>query len=108
MGIFLSKSVSFNPSTNIPSLEGKVILVTGGNSGLGKESVLELSKHKPKEIWLAARQVDKANEAIEEIKNRGGDPARIKVVQLDLCRWNQSPKRQSQSEHRQIDSTCCY
>ncbi|BCR85350.1 oxidoreductase, short-chain dehydrogenase/reductase family [Aspergillus chevalieri] len=84
MGIFLSKSVSFNPSTNIPSLEGKVILVRGGNSGLGKESVLELSKHKPKEIWLAARQVDKANESIEEIKNRGGDPARIKVVQLDL------------------------
>ncbi|OIW33062.1 retinol dehydrogenase 12 [Coniochaeta ligniaria NRRL 30616] len=55
---------------DIPDLSGKVILVTGGNSGLGAESVLHLAKHKPSRIFLAARSEDKANAAIEEIKGK--------------------------------------
>jgi hypothetical protein len=30
MGILFSKSVAFQPEKDIPNLEGKVILVTGG------------------------------------------------------------------------------
>lgn len=39
MGLF---GKSFTPSTDIPDLSGKVILVTGGNTGLGKESILQV------------------------------------------------------------------
>ncbi|KAJ5249137.1 Short-chain dehydrogenase/reductase SDR [Penicillium chermesinum] len=51
---------SFKPERDIPSLEGKVILVTGGNVGLGKETVLQLAKHHPARIYLAARTESKA------------------------------------------------
>lgn len=43
-------SVSFDPATDIPSLEGRVILITGANSGLGKQASLELAKHQPRTI----------------------------------------------------------
>ncbi|KUI54772.1 Dehydrogenase/reductase SDR family member 13 [Cytospora mali] len=42
--------VSFDPAKDIPSLEGKVILSTGANEGIGKQSALELSKHNSEEI----------------------------------------------------------
>ncbi|KAK5128698.1 hypothetical protein LTR85_000031 [Meristemomyces frigidus] len=74
---------SFNPEKDIPSLSGKVILVTGGNTGLGKETVLQLAKHSPKEIFLAARTPSKAEAAIEEIK-KAVPNSNISFLQLDL------------------------
>lgn len=77
-----SGGVSFTAS-NIPSLEGKVILVTGGNIGLGKQSVLEFARHGAKEIWLASRSAEKADQAIQDIKKEVPD-ANIKPLSLDL------------------------
>ena len=76
--------VRFNPATDIPSLHGKVILVTGGNSGLGKQSVLELARHSPAMIWLAARGEARAQAAIDDIlKEVPG--ANLKPLDLDLA-----------------------
>lgn len=77
-----SGGVSFTAS-DIPSLEGKVILVTGGNIGLGKQSVLEFARHGAKEIWLASRSTEKADQAIQDIKKEVPD-ANIKPLSLDL------------------------
>lgn len=82
---FQSKSEPFEPDTDIPSLDGKVILVTGGNSGLGKQTVLELSKHNPREIWLAARSIPKAQQAIDDIKSQVPNAPPITPLQLDLA-----------------------
>lgn len=68
---------------DIPSLEGKVFIVTGGNSGLGKQSVLDLARHDPKEIWLTARTLEKADEAIKDVKTKVPD-ANIKPLAMDL------------------------
>ncbi|USP80367.1 hypothetical protein yc1106_07641 [Curvularia clavata] len=84
MGAFSSKGVHFNPDKDIPSLEGRVILVTGGNSGLGKQSILELAKHNPAEIWLGARNNSKAQEAIDDIKHQVPKAPPIKILQMDL------------------------
>lgn len=82
--LFCNKSVSFNPRDDIPSLEGKVVLVTGANIGLGKQAVLEFARHNPRQIWLAARNLDKARAALDEIKQQvPGAP--IKLLQLDLA-----------------------
>ncbi len=81
--MFWSKSPSFTPKNDIPSLAGKVVLVTGGNVGLGKQAVLEFARHEPRLIWLAARSVQKADAAAAEIKQQVPGAA-IQVVELDL------------------------
>ncbi|KAK0106789.1 hypothetical protein ONS95_003514 [Cadophora gregata] len=68
-GIIPRNVVSFNAETDIPALDGKIILVTGGNVGLGKQTILQLSKHNPKRIYLAARTESKAEAAIKEIQS---------------------------------------
>ncbi|KAJ5380111.1 uncharacterized protein N7496_002539 [Penicillium cataractarum] len=86
MGLF-SKSVSFSPAKDIPSLEGKVILVTGGNNGLGKQSLLAFAHHNPSEIWLAARNLSKASVAADEIK-RMVPKTSVRVLELDLASFH--------------------
>jgi len=76
--------MSFNPDKDIPDLSGKVILVTGGNIGLGKESIYQLSKHNPAHIYLAARTKAKADAAIAELKAQVPS-ANISFLELDLA-----------------------
>ncbi|KAM0280381.1 hypothetical protein ACHAQH_004094 [Verticillium albo-atrum] len=84
--------VSFNPDKDIPDLSGKVIIVTGGNIGLGKETVLQLSKHKPEHIYLAARTESKAQAAIEEIRKAAPNAAPISFLSLDLTSFDSIKK----------------
>lgn len=79
-----NKSVSFNPEKDIPPLTDKVILVTGGNVGLGKQAVLEYARHHPRLIWLAARSVQKGNAVVDEIRKQVPN-APIQVLKLDLA-----------------------
>ncbi|KXJ95008.1 hypothetical protein Micbo1qcDRAFT_187349 [Microdochium bolleyi] len=83
MGVSASKSVAFSPERDIPSLKDKVILVTGGTSGLGKQSILELAKHGPKTIWLGARNTTKAQATINEIQAQVPG-ASIKSIEMEL------------------------
>jgi NAD(P)-dependent dehydrogenase (short-subunit alcohol dehydrogenase family) len=92
MGSSASKAVggtTFNPAADIPNLTGKTILITGGNSGLGRQSIIDLSKHDPQEIWLAARTLSKAETAIKEVKNQSvllpPQLAVIKPLEMDLA-----------------------
>lgn len=69
-------------SKDIPDLSGKVIIVTGGNIGLGFETVKMLSK-KGADIILASRNIDKGESAKSEILKHHN--AKIKVLPLDLA-----------------------
>ncbi|KAH8836315.1 hypothetical protein MCOR01_011611 [Pyricularia oryzae] len=44
--------VKFDPEQDMPDLRGKVILVTGGNTGLGLESIRQLAQHNPAHIYM--------------------------------------------------------
>lgn len=53
-------------------LDGKVAIVTGGSSGIGKAICIEYAKEGAK-VVVAARREDKSNEVVQEIKNNGGE-----------------------------------
>ncbi|KAE8372467.1 hypothetical protein BDV26DRAFT_274083 [Aspergillus bertholletiae] len=76
--------VNFKPDRDIPDLSGKVALVTGGNAGLGKETILQLAKHRPQRIYLAARSETKAQEAISSLKGSLSNNVEITWLPLDL------------------------
>ncbi|EEY23508.1 retinol dehydrogenase [Verticillium alfalfae VaMs.102] len=94
--------VNFNPDQDIPDLSGKVILVTGGNNGLGKETVLQLCKHNPAMIFLAARSESKALDAIADIRRTVADAAPITYLRLDLASFD-SIKKAVVDFHAQAD-----
>src|SRR4051812_31277563 len=80
------KSVPFKAERDIPPLDGKVILVTGGNIGLGKQCVLEYARHNASVIYLAARNLTKAKTALQEILALLPITSQttIKLLELDL------------------------
>lgn len=47
------RGVAFDPARDMPSLAGKVILVTGGAGDLGKQAAIEFARHKPARIYIA-------------------------------------------------------
>jgi len=67
-------------TANIPDLSGKIIIVTGGNSGLGYESVKAFAE-KGAEVVLASRSLEKGEAAKTSMGNVKG---KIVVMTLDL------------------------
>lgn len=71
---------------NIPNQEGKVIIVTGATSGLGKEAVKVLTQ-KGATIIAAVRNTKKAENVVQEIKQMVPN-AIIDIQKLDLASLN--------------------
>lgn len=74
---------SFHPDRDIPDLSGKVILVTGGNAGIGASIVHALAAHHPSCIYLCARTPRKAETVIANLQQQF-PRAKIRALQLDL------------------------
>lgn len=79
-------STRYNPEKDMPDLSGKVIIVTGGNSGLGKESIHQLAKHNPSKIYLGARSNQRGNAAIEEITSAvPSAKGKVHFLEIDMA-----------------------
>ncbi|KAF3764493.1 hypothetical protein M406DRAFT_70969 [Cryphonectria parasitica EP155] len=64
-----------------------IILVTGGNSGIGYETVALLSKESADyHVLMGSRSVEKGQKALEDMKSAHGDSLKgtISVVQIDV------------------------
>lgn len=70
--------------TEIPDLSGRVIVVTGGNSGIGYETVLEVLRHGAK-VYLATRSKERADKAIAELRAQPGISGSVEFLPLDLA-----------------------
>lgn len=68
---------------DIPDLQGKQVIVTGGNSGIGYEVSLALAG-KNAHVILATRGVDKGEEAACQIRQHHPQ-AQVAVMELDLA-----------------------
>ncbi|KAG2034781.1 hypothetical protein BDR03DRAFT_1013094, partial [Suillus americanus] len=80
MGFF---SKSFDPVADLPDLSGKVILITGGNAGIGYSTVKHLARRGAK-VYMAARNQTKAEEAIAQLKVEGLGPGNGDIIWLEL------------------------
>lgn len=60
-------AAKFMPGRDIPDLSTKVIFITGGSDGLGKESAREFARHGAT-VYIGARNRAKTASAISEIK----------------------------------------
>lgn len=64
-------------------LDGKTVLITGGNSGIGKETAVDLANRGARVI-IACRDVEKGEQAVREIKSRNYCP-NVHHMELDLA-----------------------
>ena len=74
-----------------PDLSGKVILITGANTGLGFEAAQEFAKLGPKVIIMACRSKKRADDAINRIKAQTPQ-ANLVYAELDLQDLNSVKK----------------
>lgn len=73
-------------TANIPDQRGKIIIVTGANSGLGLEAVKALCK-KNATVIMAVRNLDKGEKSLQEVKKEAPS-ANATLMQLDLADLN--------------------
>ncbi|KAJ5390380.1 uncharacterized protein N7496_001448 [Penicillium cataractarum] len=88
-------------SNNIPDLREQVIIVTGGNIGLGYETILQLSLHNPARVYLAARSKEKATKAIHDLRESHPKAADIQFLQLDLASFESVKAAAAEYLHRE-------
>ena len=62
------------------NVTGKVLAITGANSGMGKAVAIELAKHGAK-VVLGARRTVELQKVVEEIKSKGGEAT---FAQIDV------------------------
>jgi len=85
------------------SLQGKTVIITGANSGIGKESARVLAKAGAFVI-MACRSLDRGQAAVKEIQESVHN-AQIRVLQLDIGSLNSIRQFASEFDqlHRSLD-----
>lgn len=64
-------------------LDGKTVIITGANTGIGKETAIDLAKRGARVI-LACRDLKRAQEAVVDVRKKSAN-ANVVVEHLDLA-----------------------
>lgn len=64
-------------------IDGKVVVITGANTGIGKETAIDLAKRGGK-IYIACRDLKKSGNALEEIREKA-QSFKAFLLELDLA-----------------------
>lgn len=67
-------------------IDGKVVIITGSNTGIGRETAIDLAKRGGK-IYLACRDLNKANLTRDEIIQQTGNKS-VYTLSLDLTSFD--------------------
>ena len=68
---------------NTKKLDGKLVVITGANTGIGKETAIDLAKRGAKVI-ICCRDAGRAEKAVKDIKEQSGNH-QVENYQLDLA-----------------------
>ncbi|KAI8979144.1 hypothetical protein BDF20DRAFT_818893 [Mycotypha africana] len=79
--IFASRKYSFE---QIPDLTGKIAIITGSNTGIGKVCAFEMAK-KNCTVILACRNKEKSEAVVEQIKSETGNQ-NVDFIQINLLK----------------------
>ncbi|KAJ7068628.1 hypothetical protein C8F01DRAFT_1118796 [Mycena amicta] len=99
--------VPFDPSKDIPSLAGKVILVTGGAGGIGKEAVLEFARHDPAHVYLADLPQADEGVALLEVIHTTIPNARVSFLPVNLGSFESIRKAATQLREKEERLDIC-
>jgi nucleoside-diphosphate-sugar epimerase len=104
--IFLTKRYYFSGgrfNDTKTKLTGKTVIITGANTGIGKETALDMARRGARVI-LACRDLTRANKAAEEIRKQTGN-GNVLVESLDLASLDSIRKFSSRinSQEERID-----
>ena len=83
-------------ASDLPDLEGKRFLITGGTSGIGKEAARELARAGA-DVTITARSIDKGESVRKEISS-----SRVSVLEMDLTDLN-SVRKAARAVEGRID-----
>ncbi|TVY83326.1 putative oxidoreductase [Lachnellula suecica] len=98
--------VDFNPDKDIPSLERKVLFVTGGTAGLGSVTVRALAKHKPEHIYFSGRNKKAGESLIAEIRQTIPSCA-LTFLEMDLSSLASVKAAAQKFAHGRLDVLIC-
>ncbi|KXT12198.1 hypothetical protein AC579_3439 [Pseudocercospora musae] len=87
MAFNMFKKPVFNPEKEIPDLSGRIILVTGGTGGLGRETVLSFAKRHPRHIFFTGRSQPSAEQTIQLAKQKAPQTP-VTFVKCDLASFS--------------------
>ncbi|XP_067290585.1 retinol dehydrogenase 12, like [Pseudorasbora parva] len=73
----------FRSWTSNAKLVGKTVIITGANTGIGKETAIDLAKRGAR-IIMACRDLEKAEAALKEVKDSSGNQD-VVISRLDLA-----------------------
>ncbi|KAF4625177.1 hypothetical protein G7Y89_g12993 [Cudoniella acicularis] len=92
---------AFNPDKDIPSLKGKVILITGGYT-----SVVALAKHDPEHIYFTGRNTSAANDLISLIKSTNPNTS-LTFLHMDFSSLASVKAGTKKFAHDRLDILMC-
>lgn len=66
---FFRKFIKGGKYTKDTRIDGKVVIITGSNTGIGKETAIDLASRGGK-IYLACRDAERGQAAVSEVQKR--------------------------------------
>jgi NAD(P)-dependent dehydrogenase (short-subunit alcohol dehydrogenase family) len=94
-----------DPLAQLPkdALKDKIVLITGANAGIGKETARQLAQLGATKVILACRSAKRGQEAMDELRQQTSTRTQFLVVQCDLGDFSSVREAVDFLKGRQLD-----